>query len=96
MNQVWFGYILRLEPGSVRSVIDLFKNTRSLITHRLAGAPIVSDAKVIGGPSARPFTTNVSAKEEPTPATVHHFPKVLGLSSIQQARMTRKGGSEQQ
>eukprot|EP00171_Calliarthron_tuberculosum_P022283 IDg22283t1 len=96
MNQVWFGSMLKLDPSAVRSVIDKFKNARSFITHRPAGAPMVTEPSSVAGPSRASAIHRTQVKAEPTPAPVPHFPQVLDLSPIQQARMARNAGSVQQ
>ncbi len=39
LNQTRFAYVLGMDPGSTRPVIDKFKNARSILTHRQPGAP---------------------------------------------------------
>ena len=53
-NQVWFAYVLGLDPSSARSVIDKFKNARSLVTHRPPGAPFVANSAPSIGPASAP------------------------------------------
>ena len=61
MNQLWLAYLLGLEPDATRSVLDRFKNARSLFTRRPPGAPVApgfssSQSRVIGAspPAALP------------------------------------------
>lgn len=42
MNQVWFAYMLVMEPRDVRYIIARFKKARFLITHRLSGSSMIT------------------------------------------------------
>eukprot|EP00171_Calliarthron_tuberculosum_P009169 IDg9169t1 len=62
MNQIWFAHLLGFDSSTTRSVIDKFKNIRSILTHRSAGAPSVSTVTGTAG-TAGPAYTATPARE---------------------------------
>lgn len=89
MNQIMFAYILGLDPSATRSVIDNLKNTRSILKHRIVGAPSASKVNGTVGSAGPAYTATlalydfVQSASDPAPGFAVFQALVLTATTFQ-------------
>lgn len=89
MNQIWFTHLLGLDSSAARSVVDKFKNTRSILMHRNAGT--LSASTITGTAEAEDSTYSatlalklaVQSTPGPAPGFSGFQARVLPAASVQ-------------